>query len=210
MGSFVKEAQEKIAAGVTLPAGYTMKWGGQFENQQRAMNRLAIIVPITLGLIFMLLYFTFNSLRNALLIILNIPFALIGGIVALFLSGQYLSVPASVGFIALFGIAALNGIVLVSCLNQLRQEGMPLDEAVRKGTELRLRPVLMTASVTLLGLVPLLLSSGIGSEIQKPLAVVVVGGLITSTLLTIVVLPTFYKWFEEADDERENRNHEDV
>ena len=201
MGSFVKEAQEKIAGTVTLPAGYTMKWGGQFENQQRAMNRLAIIVPITLCLIFMLLYFTFHSLKNALLIILNIPFALIGGIVALFLSGQYLSVPASVGFIALFGVAALNGIVLVSCLNQLRREGMPLDEAVRKGTELRLRPVLMTASVTLLGLVPLLLSSGIGSEIQKPLAVVVVGGLITSTLLTIIVLPTFYKWFEEKEDE---------
>ncbi len=201
MGSFVKEAQEKIAARVTFPPGYTMKWGGQFENQQRAMNRLVIIVPITLVLIFALLYFTFNSIRNALLIILNIPFSLIGGIMALFLSGQYLSVPASVGFIALFGIAALNGIVLVSCLNQLRREGMPLDEAVRKGTELRLRPVLMTASVTLLGLVPLLLSSGIGSEIQKPLAVVVVGGLITSTLLTIFVLPTFYKWFEEGKEE---------
>ena len=201
MGSFVEEAQERIASQVTFPAGYTMKWGGQFENQQRAMNRLIVIVPITMVLILALLYFTFHSIRNALLIILNIPFALIGGIMALFISGQYLSVPASVGFIALFGIAALNGIVLVSCLNQLRREGMPLDEAVRRGTELRLRPVLMTASVTLLGLVPLLLSSGIGSEIQKPLAVVVVGGLITSTLLTIFVLPTFYKWFEEGKEE---------
>ena len=198
MGGFVEEAKRKIDSRVSLPTGYTMKWGGQFENQERAMKRLLVIVPITMILIFVLLYFTFNSVRNALLIILNIPFALIGGIVALFVSGQYLSVPASVGFIALFGVAALNGIVLVSCLNQLRKEGMPLDEAVRKGTELRLRPVLMTASVTLLGLVPLLLSSGIGSEIQKPLAVVVVGGLITSTLLTIVVLPTFYKWFEEG------------
>ncbi len=201
MGSFVEEAQKKIGGKVTLPAGYTMKWGGQFENQQRAMKRLMVIVPITLVLIFVLLYFTFNSVKNALLIILNIPFALIGGIVALFLSGQYLSVPASVGFIALFGVAALNGIVLVSCVNQLRRDGMPLDQAVRTGTELRLRPVLMTASVTLLGLIPLLLSSGIGSEIQKPLAVVVVGGLITSTLLTIVVLPTFYKWFEENDEQ---------
>ena len=203
MGSFVEEAQKKIASRVGLPTGYTMKWGGQFENQQRAMSRLLIIVPITMVLIFLLLYFAFNSIKNALLIILNIPFALIGGIVALFVSGQYLSVPASVGFIALFGVAALNGIVLVSCLNQLRQEGMPLDEAVRKGTELRLRPVLMTASVTLLGLIPLLLSSGIGSEIQKPLAVVVVGGLITSTLLTIVVLPTFYKWLEENKESEE-------
>ncbi|HEY3278809.1 MAG TPA: CusA/CzcA family heavy metal efflux RND transporter [Syntrophorhabdaceae bacterium] len=210
MGSFVEEAQEKIAARVQLPVGYTLKWGGQFENQQRAMKRLVIIVPITLLLMFLLLYFTFNSVRNALLIILNIPFALIGGIVALFLSGQYLSVPASVGFIALFGVAALNGIVLVSCLNQLRREGMALEAAVRKGTELRLRPVLMTASVTLLGLVPLLLSTGIGSEIQKPLAVVVVGGLITSTLLTIVVLPTFYKWFEEGQEDKESREHEDV
>ena len=210
MGGFVEEAQRKIASQVQLPTGYTMEWGGQFQNQERAMKKLVIIVPITLILIFLLLYFTFNSVRNALLIILNIPFALIGGIVGLFLSGQYLSVPASVGFIALFGVAALNGIVLVSCLNQLRREGVPLDEAVRKGTDLRLRPVLMTASVTLLGLVPLLLSSGIGSEIQKPLAVVVVGGLITSTLLTIVVLPTFYKWFEEADEERERRSNEDV
>ncbi len=197
MGSFVEEAQKKIASHVSMPAGYIMKWGGQFENQERAMKRLAVIVPVTLALIFLLLYFTFNSIKNALLIIMNIPFALVGGIVALFVSGGYLSVPASVGFIALFGVAALNGIVLVSCLNQLRREGVPLDEAVRKGTEMRLRPVLMTASVTMLGLVPLLLSSGIGSEIQKPLAVVVVGGLITSTFLTVIVLPTFYKWFEE-------------
>jgi cobalt-zinc-cadmium resistance protein CzcA len=162
------------------------------------MKRLFVIIPLTLILIFLLLYMTFGSLKNALLIIMNIPFALVGGIVALFVSGQYLSVPASVGFIALFGVAVLNGVVLVSCFNQLRQEGASLDEAIRKGTDLRLRPVLMTASVTMLGLVPLLLASGTGSEIQRPLAVVVIGGLITSTLLTLIVLPTLYRWFEET------------
>lgn len=197
IGGFVEEAQEKISKQVKLPAGYYITWGGQFENQQRAMKRLAVIVPVTLLLIFLLLYMTFNSIKNALLIILNIPFALIGGIVALFISGQYLSVPASVGFIALFGVAVLNGVVLVSYFNRLRLEGNSIDEAVTKGTELRLRPVLMTALVTMLGLVPLLFSSGTGSEVQKPLAIVVVGGLITSTLLTLIVLPTLYKWFEE-------------
>jgi cobalt-zinc-cadmium resistance protein CzcA len=193
----VKEAQEKIASQVKLPVGYTIQWGGQFENQERAMNRLLIIVPVTLLLIFLLLYIAFASIKNALLIILNVPFALVGGIVALFITGQYLSVPASVGFIALFGVAVLNGIVLVSYFNQLRREGVPLDDAIRSGTELRLRPVLMTASVTMLGLVPLLFATGAGSEIQRPLAIVVVGGLITSTLLTLIVLPTLYRWFEE-------------
>jgi cobalt-zinc-cadmium resistance protein CzcA len=197
IGGFVKEAEAKIGSQVKLPVGYTIRWGGQFENQERAMERLLIIVPITLLLIFLLLYMTFNSLKNALLIILNVPFSMVGGIVALFLSRQYLSVPASVGFIALFGVAVLNGVVLVSYFNQLRQEGASLDEAIRKGAELRLRPVLMTASVTMLGLVPLLFSSGTGSEIQRPLAIVVVGGLITSTFLTLVVLPTLYQWFEE-------------
>lgn len=197
IGGFVEEAQKKIESLVKLPDGYTIKWGGQFENQQRAMKRLMIIVPITLLLIFLLLYWTFNSIKNALLIILNIPFALIGGIVALFISGQYLSVPASVGFIALFGVAVLNGVVLVSYFNKLRIEGASLDEAIRKGTELRLRPVLMTALVAMLGLVPLLFATGTGSEVQKPLAIVVVGGLITSTLLNLIVLPTLYKWFEE-------------
>ena len=197
IGGFVEELQAKIAAQVKLPVGYTVTWGGQFENQERAMKRLLVIIPLTLILIFLLLYMTFGSLKNAVLIIMNIPFALVGGIVALFISGQYLSVPASVGFIALFGVAVLNGVVLVSCFNQLRQEGASLDEAIRKGTDLRLRPVLMTASVTMLGLVPLLLASGTGSEIQRPLAVVVIGGLITSTLLTLIVLPTLYRWFEE-------------
>ncbi len=198
IGGFVKEAEMKISSQVKLPVGYTVRWGGQFENQERAMQRLLVIVPITLLLIFLLLYMTFNSLKNALLIILNVPFSMVGGIVALFLSRQYLSVPASVGFIALFGLAVLNGVVLVSYFNQLRQEGASLDEAIRKGVELRLRPVLMTASVTMLGLVPLLFSSGTGSEIQRPLAIVVVGGLITSTFLTLVVLPTLYQWFEEG------------
>lgn len=196
MGGFVAEAQAAVAERVTLPPGYFVTWGGQFENQQRAMARLAVIVPITVGLIFLLLFSTFNSARQATLIILNIPFALIGGIVALFVTGQYLSVPASVGFIALFGVAVLNGVVLVSYINQLRDAGMPLDDAVMQGTLLRLRPVLMTALVASLGLVPLLISSGAGSEIQRPLATVVVGGLATSTVLTLLVLPTLYGIFE--------------
>jgi len=164
---------------------------------QRAMTRLAIIVPLTILLIFFLLFSSFNSLRYAALIILNLPFALIGGIVALWLSGQYLSVPASVGFITLFGVAMLNGLVLVSYINQLRREGLPLEEALLKGCERRLRPVLMTASLAILGLIPLLLATGIGSEIQRPLAAVVIGGLISSTLLTLVILPSVYGWFEE-------------
>jgi cobalt-zinc-cadmium resistance protein CzcA len=196
MGGFVAEAQRAVAEAVPLPPGYFIEWGGQFENQQRAMARLALIVPVTIGLIFLLLFSTFDSVRQATLIILNIPFGLIGGIVALWLSGQYLSVPASVGFIALFGVAVLNGVVLVSYINHLRAEGLSLDEAVMRGTMLRLRPVLMTALVASLGLVPLLLSSGAGSEVQRPLATVVVGGLVTSTLLTLLVLPTLYGAFE--------------
>jgi len=196
MGGFVAEAQAAVADRVSLPSGYFITWGGQFENQQRAMARLSVIVPITIGLIFLLLFSSFNSVRQALLIILNIPFALIGGIVALFLTGQYLSVPASVGFIALFGVAVLNGVVLISYINQLRQEGADTDDAVFRGSLLRLRPVLMTALVASLGLIPLLLSSGAGSEVQRPLATVVVGGLVTSTLLTLLVLPALYSFFE--------------
>lgn len=197
IGGFVEEAQGKIEKGVQLPAGYYVTWGGAFENQQRAMKRLSVIVPLTIGLIFFLLFSTFNSTRYAALIILNLPFALIGGIVGLFVSGQYLSVPASVGFIALFGVAVLNGVVLVSYINKLREEGLGLEEAIITGCERRLRPVLMTALVAILGLVPMLFATGPGSEIQKPLATVVVGGLITSTLLTLIVLPTLYRWFEE-------------
>ncbi len=196
IGSLVQEAQQKITANVALPTGYTVTWGGSFENMERAMGKLRIIVPMTIALIFMLLYSTFNSLRQAALIILNLPFALIGGIVALFLTGEYLSVPASVGFINLFGVAVLNGIVLVSYMNQLRQEGHSLDEAVFVGCLLRLRPVLMTALVALLGLVPLAFARGIGSEVQRPLAIVVIGGLVSSTLLTLIVLPVLYRWLE--------------
>lgn len=196
MGGFVAEAQRQIAAQVRLPTGYLVRWGGQFENQQRAMQRLAVIVPITIGLIYLLLFSSFNSLRQAALIILNVPFALIGGILGLLVSRQYLSVPASVGFIALFGVAVLNGVVLVSYINTLRREGKGLRDAVYQGTVLRLRPVLMTATVAILGLLPLLFSSGAGSEVQRPLAAVVVGGLLTSTALTLLLLPALYGWFE--------------
>ena len=198
LGGFVAEAQQKIAAQVKLPAGYFLTWGGQFENQQRAMKRLAVIVPITIGLIFLLLFSSFGSLKQAALIILNVPFALIGGILGLAISRQYLSVPASVGFIALFGVAVLNGVVLVSYINSLRRDGLSVADAVYQGTVLRLRPVLMTATVAILGLLPLLFSSGAGSEVQRPLAAVVVGGLITSTALTLLLLPTLYGWFEGA------------
>ncbi|MDO8749362.1 MAG: CusA/CzcA family heavy metal efflux RND transporter [Candidatus Omnitrophota bacterium] len=201
IGSFVAESQAKLKERLKLPAGYYLTWGGAFENQQRAMKQLGIIVPVTILLIFFLLFSSFNSLKQAFLVIINLPFALIGGIVALFISGLYLSVPASVGFIALFGVAVLNGVVLVSCINQLRKEGMPVNKAIVKGCEQRLRPILMTASVAVFGLVPMLFASGPGSEVQKPLAVVVVGGLITSTLITLLVLPVLYGWFEKEDVE---------
>ena len=201
MGGFVADAQQRIAAAVNLPAGSFLTWGGQFENQQRAMKRLMIIVPITIGLIFLLLFSSFGSLKQAALIILNVPFALIGGILGLAVSRQYLSVPASVGFIALFGVAVLNGVVLVSYINSLRQEGAEVGDAVLRGTELRLRPVLMTATVAILGLLPLLFSSGAGSEVQRPLAAVVVGGLLSSTALTLLLLPTLYGWFEGTSSE---------
>ncbi|SMO87275.1 efflux RND transporter permease subunit [Gracilimonas mengyeensis] len=197
MGSVVSEIQQKVAEEVDLPAGYFTEYGGQFENQQRAMARLYVVVPITLGLIFFMLFSTFSSWKYAVLIFLNIPFATIGGIVALWVSGLYLSVPAAVGFIAIFGIAVLNGVVLVSYINQLREEGLETHKAVVKAALLRLRPVLMTALTTGLGLIPLLLANDIGSNVQRPLAAVVVGGLVTSTLLTLVVLPTIYKWFAE-------------
>ncbi len=196
LGGFVEEAQADVARAVRLPPGYFVTWGGQFENQRRAMARLAIIVPATIGLIFLLLFGSFNSARQATLIILNVPFALIGGILGLFVTRQYLSVPASVGFIALFGVAVLNGVVLVTYINQVRAEGVPLEEAVVRGTMLRVRPVLMTALVASLGLLPLLIARGAGSEIQRPLATVVVGGLVTSTLLTLLVLPVLYGVFE--------------
>ncbi|ODV10453.1 MAG: cytochrome-c peroxidase [Thiobacillus sp. SCN 64-317] len=193
--SFVSDAQAAVAAQVKLPAGYHLAWGGQFENQQRAAQRLMIVVPVALLLIGFLLYVTFGDLRQALLVMMNVPLALIGGIFALAASGEYLSVPASVGFIALLGIAVLNGVVLVSYFNQLRSEGLKGDAIVRDGALRRLRPVLMTASIAAFGLVPLLFASGPGSEIQRPLAIVVIGGLVSATLLTLVMLPLLYRQF---------------
>ena len=192
---FVDEAKRQVGQAVKLPPGYRIEWGGQFENQQRAAQRLAVVVPVALGLVFLLLFATFRSMRQAVLVLANIPFALVGGVFGLALAGEFLSVPASVGFIALLGIAVLNGVVMVSYFNQLHREGLSPDDSVREGAKRRLRPVLMTASITAFGLIPLLLASGPGSEIQKPLAVVVVGGLITSTFLTLGVLPVLYRRF---------------
>jgi heavy metal efflux system protein len=193
---FVKDANAAIAQQLKLPSGYYIQWGGAFENQQRALKRLSLIVPATIFFIFVLLYTAFNSVKYAALILANVPFATIGGIVALALTGQYLSVPSAIGFIAVFGVAMLNGIVLVSFLNEQRQKGLAVRGAVIHGTALRMRPVLMTASVAILGLVPMLLSSGVGAETQRPLATVVVGGLISSTLLTLILLPVLYDWIE--------------
>jgi len=193
--SFVEEAQKAIDDNVILPSGYMVTWGGQFRLQQEANNRLAVVIPVTLIIIFILLFSSFGSLKNTFLILLNIPLALVGGIVGLWLTGQNLSVPSSVGFIALFGIALENGMVLVTYLNQLLKDGVSVEEASVKGALLRLRPVLMTAVTTALGLIPLLLATGVGSEVQRPLATVVVGGLVTSTLLTLLVIPAIYKWF---------------
>ena len=200
IGGFVKEARDRVRREVPLSGGTYLSWGGQFENQQRAMARLMVITPAVIGLIFFLLLMTFNSARLALLVLMNLPFALIGGVFALLISGLYLSVPASVGFIVLFGVAVLNGLVLISYISQLQDCGMPLEEAIRKGTETRLRPVLMTASIAVFSLIPMLFATGPGSEIQKPLAVVVVGGLISSTLLTLVVLPVLYGFFRKKPE----------
>ena len=192
---FVEEARSAVSSAIDLPAGYYVEWGGQFENQQRAAARLALVVPVSIGLIFLLLFSTFGSVRQALLVLTNIPFALIGGVFALWLTGEYLSVPASVGFIALLGIAVLNGVVMVSYFNQLKARGLSMSELVIQGAKRRLRPVLMTASIAAFGLVPLLFASGPGSEIQRPLAIVVIGGLITATLLTLFILPILYRRF---------------
>jgi len=190
---FVDEARAAVARSVPLPAGYAMAWGGQFENQQRAAKRLALVVPVALALIFFVLFSTFGSVRQALLVLANVPLALIGGVAALSLSGQYLSVPAAVGFIALLGIAVLNGVVMLSHFNQLLAQGLPLARVVVEGARRRLRPVLMTAAITAGGLVPMLFASGPGSEIQKPLAIVVIGGLLSSTVLTLLLLPILFR-----------------
>ena len=198
---FVEEAKAGVAAAVKLPIGYTVTWGGQFENQQRAAARLTLVVPLALGFIFIILFTTFGSVRQALLVLSNIPFALVGGIVALWVTGEYLSVPASVGFIALLGIAVLNGVVLVSYFNQLHAEGLPLLDCVTEGAKRRLRPVLMTASITAFGLIPLLFATGPGSEVQRPLAIVVIGGLISATALTLILLPILYLRFGQPSVE---------
>ncbi len=192
---YVASAKEAVAREVRLPEGYTLQWGGQFENQQRAAARLAFVVPVALALVALLLFMTFGSVKQTLVILSNIPFALTGGLLALWLTGEFLSVPASVGFIALLGIAVLNGVVLMSHFNYLQAKGLPVAEVVREGALRRLRPVMMTASICAFGLVPLLLASGPGSEIQRPLAIVVIGGLVSSTLLTLFLLPVIYQRF---------------
>jgi len=192
MGSIVAEMQQRVARNISLPPGFSITWGGEFENQQRAMRRLALVVPISVLLIFILLFQAFGSIRSALLILLNVPFALIGGIYALLFTGIHLSVSAAIGFIALFGQAVLNGVVMVSYFNELRAEGTPVYEAVLEGALVRLRTVLMTSLLAMLGLLPMALSHGIGSEVQRPLAVVIIGGLISATALTLILLPVLY------------------
>lgn len=202
MGSVVADIQQKINETIKLPPGYSIEYGGQFENQQRAMSRLAIIVPIVIGSVFLMLWMTFGTFRHAFIIILNVPLSLVGGIIGLFVMNEYLSVPASVGFIALFGIAVQNGMVLVSYFNDLRDRGREISEAVLEGALLRLRPVLMTAATTVLGLMPLLVAKGIGAEVQRPLASVVIFGLTTSTMLTLFVIPAMYSWIEGYSEKR--------
>ncbi|MCF8128332.1 MAG: efflux RND transporter permease subunit, partial [Deltaproteobacteria bacterium] len=200
LGNVFKEIQERIAQKVVLPPGYTVQYGGQFENQQRAVGRLMVIVPIVIFTVFIMLWMTFGTFKHAFLIILNVPLALTGGIIGLYMMGEYLSVPAAVGFIALFGIAVQNGVVLVSTIDQLMVTGRNPLEAILEGGMLRLRPVLMTAATTILGLLPLLLSRGIGSEVQRPLSIVVVFGLASSTLLTLFLLPAMMHWIESRGE----------
>ncbi|MCF6217630.1 MAG: CusA/CzcA family heavy metal efflux RND transporter [Gammaproteobacteria bacterium] len=198
MGGVVADIQRAIAEQVELPSGYSVDIGGQFESQQRAQQRLSMIVPLSLALIALLLYFAFNSVGQALLILVNVPLAVIGGVFALYLSGQYLSVPSSIGFITLFGVAVLNGVVMVESINQRIADGLSVEEAVFSGATSRLRPVLMTAITSALGLIPMLISTGVGAEIQKPLATVIVGGLLSATFLTLFILPTLFAWFSKA------------
>lgn len=206
MGGLVTELRERIDREIDLPSGYSVVFGGQFENQQRAQARLMVVVPLSLGLIFLLLYFAFHSIGQALLIMVNVPLALIGGIAALYLTGQYLSVPGSIGFIALFGVAVLNGVVMVNAINQHMATGEHVADAVYRGALSRLRPVLMTAAIAALGLIPMLLATGIGSEVQRPLATVVVGGLTSSTFLTLFVVPAMYGFFSRRAMTGEKRS----
>ena len=202
LGSFVAELQERTAKEIKLPPGYYFEWGGQFQNMERAMATLSVIVPITLVLIFFLLFMLFNSVKLATLIFLALPFASVGGVVGLFITGQYLSVPASVGFIAVWGTSILNGVVLIEFIRQLRYEGLSVAEAVKKGCEQRFRPVMMTAATTILGLMPFLAASGLGSEVQKPLAIVVICGLTTATMMTMILMPMLYRWFDDQPKEQ--------
>jgi cobalt-zinc-cadmium resistance protein CzcA len=205
MGSFVAEVQRSIQqVATTLPTGYFLEYGGQFENQERAMKRLGIVIPVSIALIFLMLFSGLGTIRSALMVFANLPFALVGGILAMVLLKINLSVSAAIGFIALFGTAVGNGVVLVAFFNQLRQEGLSTAEAVRKGCELRLRPLLMTALAMLLGLVPMLFATGSGSEIQRPLAAVVLGGLLSSMFLTLVVLPAIYHLVESRLERAES------
>jgi cobalt-zinc-cadmium resistance protein CzcA len=201
LGSFVSEARKKIEEQVTLPPGYYYRWGGQFENQQSAMTRLAVVVPVVIVIIFGLLFVSFDSVKQALLILLNVPFASVGGIAALWLRHMNLNLSASVGFIALFGVAVLNGVVMVSAIQQFIREGWAIEEAIRQGALNRLRPVLMTALVASLGFLPMALATSAGAEIQRPLATVVIGGLVTSTFLTLVVLPSLFSICCEKPEE---------
>jgi len=199
LGGFVDEVRSRIEKDVTLPAGYFIEYGGQFENQERAMRRLTFIVPIVISVIFVLLYLTFNSVSQALLVVGNIPFALVGGIAALWLRGMNLNLSASVGFIALFGVAMLNGVVLVSSINGLRAVGQSTYDAVLGGATRRLRPVLMTALVASVGFIPMAIATSTGAEVQRPLASVVIGGLASSTALTLILLPVLYEWFFDKE-----------
>jgi cobalt-zinc-cadmium resistance protein CzcA len=202
VGSFVEDASALLAREVDLPEGYAFEWGGQYRNQQTAVQRLSILVPVSVVVIFLLLFGAFGTVRHAALILLNVPFALVGGIGSLWLAGLNLSTSAIIGFIAVFGIAVLNGVVMISYVNQLREEGRGLDEAVLSGAATRLRPVLMTALAASLGFVPMALSTSPGAELQRPLATVVIGGIVTSTLLTLLVLPTVYRALERVAERR--------
>jgi len=209
LGSFVRLAQEKVGRSFKLPAGYEIQWGGQFENQARANRRLMFVLPVSVVIIFALLFATFHSVKQAFLIVLNVPFALVGGIAALWLRGLNLNLSASIGFIALFGVAVLNGIVLVSYINSLREQ-MDMAAAIRVGAADRLRPVLITALVANIGFLPMALSTEAGAEIQRPLATVVIGGLITSTLLTLYLLPALYPWFSSKEISGKDAEQPDV
>jgi cobalt-zinc-cadmium resistance protein CzcA len=204
IGSFVAEAQSKVDAQAPLPPGYTMDWGGMFKHLESGRKRLMVVAPVTFFLIFLLLCTTFNSLKQAALVFTGIPFAVTGGVLALLLRGMSFSMSAGIGFIALFGVAVLNGVVMVTFINQLREEGRPPEDAIIEGALTRLRPVLMTALVASLGFIPMAFSTETGAEVQRPLATVVIGGLITSTLLTLLVLPAIYRWFEKEEVKDQN------